>query len=137
MNLLRGFVLLLALLSASGCGAVHARWPGVPVSLSVPLRGLSKPSPFTLSLTVETDPPGAEVRLDGRLVGVSPTVVHAVFQRSFTGRCMANPIHRILVKKVGYRSAGLSYTCQLAWDLSAGTSTDRSLTERLRLEPEW
>jgi hypothetical protein len=112
-------------------------WPGVPVSVGVPLGGLSKPTPFTLSIAVETDPPGANVRLDGRPIGTSPTVVHAVFKRSFTGRCLAEPIHRLIIAKAGYRPVGLSYTCQLAWDRSTGTSTDRHLMERLRLEPEW
>ena len=130
-------LLLLVLSVAPGCGSIHAGWPGVPVSVGLPLGALAKPRPFTLSLLVETDPPGADVRLDGRLIDTTPTVAHMVFKKSFTGQCQAEPIHRILVEKEGYRPQGLSYTCQLAWDLSQGTSSQRSLTVRLRLEPEW
>ncbi|MFQ5893671.1 MAG: PEGA domain-containing protein [Nitrospinota bacterium] len=137
MRVLKGLGLLMSLVALWGCGSLHLGWPGVPVSVGVPLRGLAKPAPFTLSLAVETDPPGAEVHLDGRLVGTSPTVVHAVFRRSFTGQCLAEPVHRVLVTKLGYRPVGLSYTCQLAWDLSDGTAKERYLTERVRLEPEW
>ena len=129
--------LLAALLAASGCGSISASWPGIPVSIGMPLGGLSKPVPFTFSLAVETDPPGADVLLDGNFVATSPTIVHAVFQRSITGRCLAEPIHRILVQKEGWRPIGLSYTCQLAWDLSTGPSTDRRYRVRLRLAPEW
>ncbi|MFQ5792723.1 MAG: PEGA domain-containing protein, partial [Acidobacteriota bacterium] len=137
MRLLRGLGLFAGLVVLSGCGSVHLGWPGVPVSVGVPLRGLAKPIPLTLSLAVETDPPGAEVHLNGRFVGTSPTVVHAVFKRSFTGQCLAEPVHRLLVTKLGYRPMGLSYTCQLAWDRSDGTARERHLTERVRLEPEW
>ncbi len=128
--------LILAMVAA-GCGSIHAGWPGIPISVGIPLRGLSQPKPFTVALTLETEPSGADVQLDGRLVGTSPTVVHLVFKRTFTGGCKAEPVHRLLVVKAGYQPEGLSYTCQLAWDLSEGPSNDRRLSARLRLVPEW
>jgi hypothetical protein len=129
--------LLAVALVAAGCGSIHAGWPGIPVSVGLPLGGLNKPRSFTVALAVESDPPGADIQLNGRLVGTSPTVVHMVFQRSFAGSCYAEPVHRFLVVKAGYQPRGLSYTCQLAWDLSEGPSNDRRLTARLRLVPEW
>lgn len=129
--------LALAALLASGCGSVHAGWPGVPVSVGIPLRGLSEPRPFTLALALETEPAGADILLDGSFVGTTPTVVHMVFKRSFTGSCYAEPVHRLLVTKPGFRPHGLSYTCQLAWDLSEGPASGRRLTARIGLEPDW
>lgn len=129
--------LVLAALLASGCGSIHAGWPGVPVSVGIPLRGLSEPRPFTLALSLETEPAGADVLLDGGFVGTSPMVVHMVFRRSFTGSCYAEPVHRLLVTKPGWRPHGLSYTCQLAWDLSEGPASERRLSSRIALEPDW
>lgn len=129
--------LVLILLASAGCGSVHAGWPGIPISVGLPLGGLSRPRPFTVALEVETDPPGADVQLDGRLVGTTPTVVHMVFDKSFTGGCLAEPLHRVLLVKPGYQPHGLSYTCQMAWDLSEGPSGERRLTARVRLVPEW
>lgn len=130
-------LILGALLMVTGCGSIHAGWPGVPVSVGLPLGGLSKPRPFTVALMVESEPSGADVQLNGKLVGTTPTVVHMVFKRSFTGTCHAEPVYRLLVIKPGYHPAGLSYTCQLSWDLSEGPSSDRRLSAKLRLEPEW
>lgn len=135
--ILQSALLFVLIIGLAGCGSIHAGWPGFPVSVGFPLGGLSKPRPFTLALAVESDPAGADVQLNGRLVGTTPTVVHMVFKRSFTGTCKAEPVHRLLVVKPGYRPAGLSYTCQLAWDLSEGPASGRHLAARLRLEPEW
>ena len=108
---LLGFTGLVGCLLA-GCGAsagVGVGIPGTPISIgaSVPLdqRGRKAKDTRYLQIPVDTVPTGAEVWVDGILVGSTPMNASLPFDKGFWGS--ADGSVQVTFKKLGYLPEGV------------------------------
>lgn len=106
------FVKLLALallpLSLAACSVgIGYHIPGTPVSVgtSVPLsRGGSSRVRY-LNVDITSRPEGAEIFVNGQLVGSTPSTVSVPFERRWFGRARGSA--QVLLKKTDYLPEGL------------------------------
>jgi hypothetical protein len=101
-----GLVAALGILTACSVG-VGYRIPGTPFSVgaSVPLsRGSSAAKVRYLSLPVESQPSGAELYVNGNLMGSTPMTVAIPFEKRWFGR--ARGTAHVLVQLPGYMPEG-------------------------------
>lgn len=116
MFLIRPLVHLLSLTLLAGlltaCGAhagVGIGIPGTPISVgaSVPVdqRRANSADVRYLQIPVESTPPGAEVHVDGQLVGSTPATVSVPFDRNWRGRATGSA--QVTVRRPGYLPEGV------------------------------
>lgn len=97
---------------AAGCGAhasVGYRIPGTPVSLGmgVPLDRIGQVSSDEVvfrQVTIDSRPAGAEIVVNGQLVGSTPSEVMVPFEKGLFGRAKGSS--QVLLKKRGYNTEG-------------------------------